>query len=136
MAGPQCRPILFIPKPKKAGATPFGSGDREGDLGQAVVGLAIPGKAVSHHHHPLRLSIPLPDQDRPGRKLGPLLVEAGQPGGHCRFGFLRRRPIENLTGCVVEIAKAIGLEPIGDDGKQQMPGQMSGGWSSEDALPA
>jgi len=33
--------------------------DREGDLGEAVIGMAVPGKAIRHHHHPLRLSIPL-----------------------------------------------------------------------------
>src|SRR5258708_26573710 len=42
-------------------------------LGEAVISLAIPGKAVGHHHHPLRPSVPLPDQDRTGRKLCPLL---------------------------------------------------------------
>src|SRR6266481_5547988 len=48
--------------------------DSEGDLGQAVIGLAVPGKSVSHHHHPLRLSIPLPDQHRAGSKVGSFLV--------------------------------------------------------------
>jgi len=36
------------------------------DFGETVIGLAIPGKAVGHHHHPLRLSIPFPDQNRAG----------------------------------------------------------------------
>ena len=74
-------------------------------------------EAFGHHHHPLRLSIPLPDQHRAGSKLGPILVEAGQTGGHRRFGFLCNRPVKNLPGCVVEIAKAVGLEAIGDDRK-------------------
>jgi hypothetical protein len=27
--------------------------DRKGDPGEAVIGLAIPGKPIGHHHHPL-----------------------------------------------------------------------------------
>jgi hypothetical protein len=50
--------------------------------------------------------------------------------------FAPDRPIENLPGCVVEIAKAISLEPMSDDRKQQMPRQMGGGRSPEDTLPA
>src|SRR5258708_37398616 len=46
-------------RPKKARTVPFGSGDRECDLGETVIGLAIPGKTVSRHHYPLRSTIPL-----------------------------------------------------------------------------
>src|SRR6202162_744021 len=60
------RSIFFIPKAEEARTVPLGAGDGEGDLGEAVISLAVPGKAVSHHHHPLRLSIPLPDQNRAG----------------------------------------------------------------------
>ena len=72
------RSVLFIPEAKEARTVPLGASDGEGHLGEAVISLAIPGKAVGHHHHPLRLSVPLPDQDRTGSKLGPLLVKAGQ----------------------------------------------------------
>jgi hypothetical protein len=98
--------------------------------------LAIPGNAVGHHHHPLRLSIPFPNQDCAGSKLGSLPVKAGQPGGHCRFGFLRNGSIQHLLSLAIEVAKTIGLEPIGDDRKQQMPCQISRGRSLEDTLPA
>jgi hypothetical protein len=74
-SGPRCRSIVSIPEAKEARTVPPGAGDREGDLGEAVIGLTVPGKAVSQHHHPLRLSIPLSDQDRTGSKLGPLLVK-------------------------------------------------------------
>src|SRR5258708_18302692 len=59
------RSIFFIPKAEEARTVPPGACDSKGDLGEAVIGLAVPGKAVGHHHHPLRLSIPLPDQDCP-----------------------------------------------------------------------
>jgi hypothetical protein len=128
--------MLSISQSKEARTVPFGPGNSEGNLRQAVIGLAVPGKAISHHHHPLRLSIPLSDQNRAGTKLGPLLVEAGQLGGHGRSSFLRKGSTQYLQGCVIEIAKAISLEPIGDDCKQQMPRQMSRGRSLEDTLPA
>jgi len=43
---------------KEGRTVPLRACDREGDLGEAVIGLAVPGKAISHH--PLRPSIPLP----------------------------------------------------------------------------
>jgi hypothetical protein len=109
------------PEAKEVGAVPPSAGDSEGNLGQAVIGLAIPGKAVGHHHHPLRLSVPLPDQDRTGSKLGPLLVKAGQAGGHCRSSLSGVRAFQYLPGCVIEIAIAIDLDSIGNDCKQQVP---------------
>jgi hypothetical protein len=36
---------------------------------------------------------------------------------------------------MVEVAEAIGLNPIGDDRKQQMPRQMIRRWSLQHALP-
>jgi hypothetical protein len=36
---------------------------------------------------------------------------------------------------MVEISEAIGLNPIGDDCKEQMPRQMIGRWSLQHALP-
>src|SRR6266404_6789961 len=118
MAEPPSSTIFFIPKAEEARTVPLGASDGEGDLGEAVIGLAIPGKAVSHHHHPLGPSIPFPDQNRAGSKLRSLLVKAGQTRGHRRSSLLRNRSIEHLHGCVIEIAEAIGLKPIGDDRKQ------------------
>jgi hypothetical protein len=72
---------------------------------------------TSHHHHPLRLSIPLADQNRAWAKLISLLVKAGETGGRYRPSFFRNRSIQHLSGCVIEIAKAIGLDSIGNDCK-------------------
>src|SRR5258706_4661402 len=52
--GLPCGLIFFVPEAKEARSIPFGAGDREGDLRQTVIGLAVPGKAVGHDHHPLR----------------------------------------------------------------------------------
>src|SRR5258706_10593473 len=130
------RSIFFIPETEEARTVPLGASDGEGDFGEAVVSLAVPGKAVCHHHHPLRPSIPFPDQNRAGSKLRSLLVEAGQTRGHRRSSLLRNRSIQHLRGCVIEIAKAIGLDSIGDDREQQMPCQMSRSLSLIHAMPA
>src|SRR5258705_479786 len=113
--------ILLVPETKEPRTVPLCAGDGEGYLGKAVISLAVPGKAVGHHHHPLRLSIPLPHQNRARSKLGSLLVEASQTGGRCRSRLLRNRSIQHLLGFVIEIARAISLDLIGDDRKQQMP---------------
>src|SRR5258708_5133325 len=99
------------------------------------MGLAVPGKAVGRHHHPLRPSIPLPDKNRAGSKLCSLLVEAGEPSGRYRASFFRNRSVQHLLRLVIEVTKAISLNPIGDDCKQQMPCQMSRSKSLKHALP-
>src|SRR3954452_1251406 len=91
---------LLYPQAKKARTIPFGSGDREGDLGEAVIGLAIPGKTVSHHHYPLRSTIPFADQYRARRQLNSLLIETDEARGYRLAAVLCVRPIENLP-CLV-----------------------------------
>jgi hypothetical protein len=49
----------LVPKTKKAGAIPRRTSDRASDLGQAIVSLAIPDKALIHHHHPMAASFPI-----------------------------------------------------------------------------
>src|SRR5260221_12876978 len=82
------RSIFSIPEAEEARTVPLGACDGEGDLGEAVIGLAVPGKGVSHHHHPVRLSIPFPDQNRAGIKLSSLLVKARQAGRDCSSALL------------------------------------------------
>jgi intradiol ring-cleaving dioxygenase-like protein len=60
----------------------------------------------------------------------------GETGGHCRSRFLPNLSIEHLSGRVVEITETVHLKAIGDDREQQVPGQMAGGLSSENTLPA
>ena len=80
--------------------------------------------------------VPLPDKDRARSKFGPFLVKAGETGGRCRAGFVRDRSIQHLPRCMIEVAEAISLEPIGDDRKQQVPRQMSRRWPLKHAQPA
>src|SRR5713101_6857132 len=69
------RLILLISQPKEARTVPPGTGDSKRDFGEAVIGLPVPGKAVGHHHYPLRLPIPLTDQHGTGREFSSLLVK-------------------------------------------------------------
>src|SRR5258708_28223416 len=68
------RLILLISQPKEARTVPSGTGDSKCDFGEAVIGLPVPGKPVSHYHYPLRLPVPLADQHGTGREFISLLV--------------------------------------------------------------
>src|SRR5664280_2630961 len=128
-------PFHRVPVVAKATLEAPGARGRKGDLGETVIGLAIPRKAIGHHHHPLRLAVPLPDQNCSRSQFSPLLVEAYQPRGYCRTGLLCACAIQHLLGLMIEVAKAFGLNPIGDDRKQQMPRQMIGRWSLKHTQP-
>src|SRR5260370_13189627 len=91
---------------EEARAVPLGACNCERDLGEAVIGLAVPGKTVRHHHHPLRLSIPLPHQNRTGREFISLAVKAGETGGRYRPIFFRNRSVQHLLRLVIEISSS------------------------------
>src|SRR5258706_2293910 len=135
MAEPPWPMNLLIPQSEEARTIPLGTGDGKSDFGEAVIGLAIPGKTVGHHHYPLRAPLPFPNQDCSGPKFGSLLIEADQPRRHCRTGFLRTGTTQQLPGLMVEIPQAVGLNPIGDDRKQQMPRDLIGRWSLQHTPP-
>src|SRR6516164_4710567 len=81
---------LLVSQAKEAGTIPPGAGDRKGDLGQAVIGLAVPGKAIGQHHHAMRFSVPLPNQHSARHQVGPLLVQALEPVRHRQtYGEMR-----------------------------------------------
>src|SRR5216683_2378759 len=54
----------LISQPKEARTVPPSTGDSKRDFGEAVIGLPVPGKPVSHHPYPLRPPIPLADGTR------------------------------------------------------------------------
>src|SRR6266446_7427423 len=91
------RSILLISQPKEARTVPPSTGDSKRDFGEAVIGLPVPGKPVSHHPYPLRPPIPLADQHCTGREFSSLLVKTGQAGGHCRSCPVRERSEEHTS---------------------------------------
>jgi len=112
-----------------------GAGHREGDLGQACVALAVPGKPVREHHDPLQLAIPLARQQRAGPQLGSGPVEGGNeqvdPGRRARPD-----PVKQAPTVGIQFAEPIGLQPISQDTKQQVAGQVRGCAASKHRVPS
>src|SRR5258708_16431657 len=75
------------------------------------------------------------EEDCSGGKFGRLVIEAAQPRRHCCTGFPGIGTIKQLSRLVVEVSEEICLDPIGDDRKQQMTGQMIGCRFLQHALP-
>src|SRR5262249_55467560 len=93
---PSSRPDLrcwFIAQAEKPGAIPALAGDREGDLGQASIGFAVPGKPVSEHHDLLQVAIPLARQQGAAPQPGPGPVEMSHAPAN-PFRRLRPDPVK------------------------------------------
>jgi hypothetical protein len=74
------------------------------------------------------LSVPFTDQNSPRGWNRSSLVQPGQVLGNSQDRtFLPRSLLEHLEGLGVEVTKTIGLEPVGDDPKQQIAGKMPRG---------
>jgi hypothetical protein len=114
-----------VPQAKEAGTVPSGPGDGKGDLGETVEGLAVPGKTVRHDHDAMGLSVPFADQNSPGGWRKSPLIQPGQVLGNSRSRtLLPRSLLEHLEGLGIEVTKSVGLEPVGDDPKQEIAGEM------------
>ena len=119
-------PERLVPQTKEPRAVPLGTGDGEGDLGEAVIGLALPGEAVVDHHHPMGMTVPLARQDGAGFEFSPsrsnssVRREASGPATGSDM-------LEQSSGSGIEIAQLVGLEPIGENRQQEVTGQMDGG---------
>src|SRR5271157_521362 len=102
---------------------PACAGYREGDLGQTAVGGAVPGKSVSKHHDPLKLTIPLTCQQGAGPQFGPGSMEVTDKLVD-PVQRLRPDPIEQTPTVGIEVAEPVGLQPVGQNTKQQVAGKM------------
>jgi len=116
--------MVSAPQAKETTPVPTRAGHRLGDLGKTSVGLAIPGKAVLHHHHPLQGAVPLSDQDcaRPqgdavarrgiardeGRGDAPILIAAATITGAIRLP-------NSASRCLADIAERGDLDALGQD---------------------
>jgi hypothetical protein len=111
LAWSSCRLLRANAKPKEARAGPAGAGHRKRDLGEAAIGRAVPGKALVQDHDALGLAVPLPCQDGSG-------LEAMAVVALCRVFVSIAGPCRHLVkeplGVPVEIAKAFGLQAIGN----------------------
>ena len=106
--------------------------DREGNLGQAWIGVAVPGKAIGKHCHPLHLPVPFAVEDGAGPKLrGPLAQLHGVLSSLVR----RPRAVEQTLSLTLQVAQTISLQPVSQGAKQQMTSKVRRRWPSEYGLP-
>src|SRR5215475_6537318 len=83
------------------------------------------------------VSVPFPNQDRPRRRSGASLIERSQPSCNIRRPTIPScRLLQDFVGLGIQIAKAIGLDPVGKDSEQEIPGEMFRCCSSKLVLPA
>src|SRR5215510_3023114 len=69
--------------------------------------------------------VPFPNQDCSRRRSGASLIELSQPSCNVRrptipSGRLR----QDFVGLGIQIAEAIGLDPVGKNSEQEIPGEM------------
>ena len=104
---------------------PAGAGDREGDLRQAGIGLAVPSKAICEDSDPLHLAVPFAPQHsaRPQVRRTP-----GQIHGALPCVLRRHRTVEQTLALAIQITQHIGLQPIRQNAEQEVAGQV-GVWS-------
>ena len=83
-----------------------------------------------------RCDLPIPFPNQPGARVRSLPVQALQPVHHRQTRLVGMGTIESLSGLMIKVAKTIGLDLEGQDGKQQMPRQVRRRRPQENALPA
>ena len=112
--------------PEESWAIPFGPCDCECDFGQAAVRLAVPRKAVGQHHDVMHGPAMFAPDHRSRRKL---LLAAGREVefvqtrhalGSTRRGALSGDVFQELDAVLVEVAKGVGLDAVGDEPNQEM----------------
>jgi len=82
------------------------------------------------------LSVPFADQNCPGGWRKSPLVQPGQGLRNSQDRtFLPRSLLEDLEGLGIEVTKSVGLEPVGDDPKQQIASEMFRGRLAKCVLP-
>ena len=112
------------------------AGDRPRDLGEAAVGLAVPGEAFLQRHDAVETAIPFanqdgagfdPSQSRPWPALPARLSAAARPPS--------AEALERPTDGVGEIAESIRLQAIGENARQERLRQMDGSAPAKDVSP-
>ena len=97
--------------------------------------LAAPRKPVWEHHHPLQVTIPLARQQGARFQLGPGPVEVSHKSAGL-IGRPRPDPLKQTPSVRIEIAEPIGLQPISQNPKQQVAGQVRGCSPPEHRVPS
>src|SRR4029453_14120005 len=126
----------LVSEAKEAGAVPFAAGDREGNPGQVVIGLAVPDKARIHHHDPMALTVPRARQDGAGLEVDAPAIELRSQARGIDCAAIAADLLQQANRVKRQIPECARLKPIGQDGKQKMARQMQRRLASEYTLPA
>ena len=88
-----------------------------------AIGLAVPGKAFGQDRHPVHLPVPFSAQHGAGPEFCGTLTNA-----HGTLSGLLGRPraIEQALAFAIQVTQLVGLQPVGQNAKQQMAGQVRG----------
>ena len=112
---------------------PAGAGNGQGNLRQAGVALAIPGKALGEHRHPMHPAVPFAAQHGARTKLGS--TPAQVRGALSRF-LGKLRAIKQALTLGIQIAEMIRLQLVGEHPKQKVARQVNGRSPAKYRLPA
>ena len=123
----------LVPQTEEPGPVPAGPGDGEGDLGEARIGLAVPGKAIGQHRHAVHSSVPLPRQHGAWPDTRGDMADVHRPltGRLGRGGIIQKAP-----AVAIQVAEVVSLQPVGQDPEQQMARQVRGRLPPEHGQPA
>src|SRR5262245_53994942 len=109
----------LVSEAKEAGTVPFTAGDRKGNPGQAVIGLAVPDKARIHHHDPMALTVPLARQDGAGLEVDAPAVELRGQARGIDCAAIAANLLQQANRVGPKIPECVRLMPIDQDGKQK-----------------
>ncbi len=101
------------------------------DLGERTVTLAVEGHAVAEHRDPVRVPLPLADQDCSHLGLSNRRALRRAPS-RSLFGD----PSEQSSGRGLETAEGLFLEAVSDRPSQKGPPETAGGLLTVEGFPA
>src|SRR5258708_12192159 len=105
--------------------------DLSRDLGERTVTLAVEGHAVAEHRDPVRVPLPLADQD-----CSHLRLSNRRPLRRAPSRSLFGDPSEQASGRGLETAAGLFLEPVSDRPNHKAPAQTAGGLRTVEVFPA
>src|SRR5262249_51608627 len=109
-----------VPQTKEPWPIPAGTGDRDSNRGEAIVGRAVPGKAIRHRHDAVLAALPFAHQDGTSLSRGLLAVEGLELLYDLASRFGLGILLKSTLRCDIEIAKRISLQSMGEDTKQDV----------------
>src|ERR1700730_5118493 len=118
-------------EPEESRSGPPTARDLARDLGERTVTLAVEGDAVAKHRDPVRVPLPLADQDCSHLGLSNRLALRRAPSCSL-FGD----PSEQASGRGLESAEGLFLEAVSDRPNQKGPPETAGGLLAVEVFPA